>query len=92
MKHKSWRKQAPKTNPDRQIVAKKCGAAKCFLDPKRLGYPICSKTSCKPSCQGLRAAFSRARQQHKRKVARRALIQACHMACPWVRRKHTCVR
>ena len=92
MKRKSWRKKAPKTNPDRQITAQKCGAAKCFLDPKRLGYPICAKSSCKPSCQGLRAAYARARQRHKQKVARKALQRACRLSCTWTERHARCAR
>lgn len=90
-RQKSWRKQAPKTNPERIMVRQKCGV-KCFLMPKTLGFPICAKDSCALSCQGLRAAFSRARQTHRSKVARKALIKACHLKCAWTRRREHCER
>ena len=90
-KQRSWRKQAPRTNPERMMLHQRCGN-KCFLEPKRLAFPICPKTSCQPSCQGLRAAYARARQGHRPKVARGALIRACHMGCEWTERHARCSR
>ena len=91
MKTKSWRKQAPRTNPERRISYMKCGR-KCFLQPGTLAFPICPKKSCKISCQGLRAAYARARQTKRPKVARLALIKACHAKCTWTRRRGYCER
>ncbi len=88
---RSWRKQAPKTIRERIAVRDRCGG-KCFLQPGVMAFPICPKRSCKVSCQGLRAAYSRARQTHRQKVARAALIRACHMKCPWTKARGRCNR
>lgn len=57
----SWSKIAPKTKTQRKTVASKCGKKKCFLLPEKLKFPICNK-ECQVSCQGLRAAKTRAAQ------------------------------
>ena len=87
----SWRKQAPKTIRERGNLRNRCGG-KCFLQPKTLAFPICAKNSCKVSCDGLRAAYSRARQFRRSKVARLALIRACHMKCTWTKARGRCER
>ncbi len=84
---RGWRRSAPKTREDRRALAKSCGA-KCFLDPKRLKFPICPKCrgtscSCKPDCRALSAAYNRANQYGHRKVAAHALRLAKREGCRW---------
>jgi hypothetical protein len=80
----------PKTKSARKAIVNRCGN-RCFLLPGKLGFPVCDP-HCRPSCSGLRAAFSRAQQTGRGKVARRALIQACHMKCTWTKRRGRCER
>jgi hypothetical protein len=86
MKH--WR--GPKTKRARRAQAARCGS-KCFLQPKRLGFPVCD-AACKPSCAGLRAAFSRARQTHRPAVAKAATRLACKLSCSWTHAASRCER
>ena len=89
---KGWRRSAPKTVQERRTLAKRCGL-KAFLKPDRRdpGYstfPIMSKSSrsCKPDCVGLRTAYSRAKQYHHSRVARRAFSLAKRNGCDWTER------
>lgn len=84
----SWRRRVPKTKFERLSVKKRCGT-RCFLIPKTLGFPVCSKRSCKPDCRGLRAAYARARQTGRASVARKALRIAC-LRCSWTERHKRC--
>lgn len=62
---KGWDKSKPKKRSDRKKLSKRCGS-KCFLSPKDLKYPICSKSGdCAIQCSGLVAAKARS-AQHKR--------------------------
>ena len=54
-----WEEKKPKTPSERRELLKKCGRD-CFLDPERLAFPICNKRCC-VDCDGLRAAYVRAR-------------------------------
>jgi hypothetical protein len=88
---KPWRQKAPLTKSARQKLKSRCGS-KCFLKPETLAFPICPTTSCAPVCEGLLAAFVRAKQTGRRKVARMATIRACHMKCEWTAHKGRCER
>lgn len=77
---KAWKDLAPKTKEEREKMMKHCGPS-CFLDPDNLAYPICPKSnirkkSCKPTQQGIKAAYSRAIAVQNTKVialARKAM-------------------
>ena len=92
-----WRADAPRKPSDRQRVAERYGKARCFLRPEVLGYPVCDKRG-KVRCDGLRAAFSRAKQlvsrgvapTVSREVARKALRRACREKCAWTVRAARC--
>jgi len=82
----SWTRKAPTTKQRRSMPAR------CFADPKNKKYPVCpagkraSKTAlerAKPTCQGVEAAYERARQQKKPAVARRALRMKKQLGCRW---------
>lgn len=61
LKTKPWRSVEPTTKGQRGLMLKKCGPM-CFLDPENKKYPVCETSKCKPTCQGIRAAKSRAGQ------------------------------
>ena len=68
---KGWSKEAPSYR-ERRIMFRKCGK-KCFLGPaSQFSYPICKKKTCKISRKGLYAAYVRARQYKKTKIATQA--------------------
>ncbi len=48
---KTWKQMKPHNIKSRKNMYKKYGA-KCFLEPKRLKYPICNKYNGKPQCIG----------------------------------------
>ena len=52
----SWKKVKPHTIKSRKNVKTKYGN-KCFLDSRRLKYPICSKYSGKINCKGIYGAL-----------------------------------
>lgn len=69
---KGWASRAPKTKGEREALYARCGAA-AFLDPANRAYPVMAKSGpCVVDCKGLRAAKSRAGQQHKRKLRAKA--------------------
>lgn len=79
---KGWDKQKPKKISERRKMPKAC-----FLDPKGLKYPVCPKSTrgrAKPTCKGVLAAFSRARQQHNEVVAKRAVRLGDSLGCKWL--------
>ena len=73
----SWSKQAPTTKQRRKMPAR------CFADPKNKKYPVCPARSKTPTCQGVEAAYKRARQQYKPAVAKRALRMKTQLGCKW---------
>ncbi len=82
---RGWSKQEPSRVTTRRKMRKKCGSG-CFLEPKKLKYPICAKSGanvCKPSCKGMAAAFNRARQQGRNDIAKKALRRAKRFGCSW---------
>lgn len=80
---KGWRRRAPKTKREREALYARCGA-KAFLDPKNLKFPVMGKTGpCVPDCEGVRAAYSRAKQYRHRKAAGKAKRLGTRAACHW---------
>lgn len=86
-----WSKRAPSTRTARRALKAKCGTA-CFLQPRGDGgagaFPVCRKLTatrgkCVVDCQGLKAAFSRARQYGHARVAQKAVKAACRVGCAW---------
>jgi len=67
---KGWSKKAP-SYKQRTEMMKKCGR-KCFLGPKK-SFPICSKNTCKVNTKGVYAAYVRAREYKKTRIANKAL-------------------
>ena len=55
-KTEEWLARKPISSIDRKSLLDTCGES-CFLEPKGLKYPVCSKeNTCKIDCDGLRAA------------------------------------
>ena len=54
-KTKKWKNIKPHSNKSRKNLKTKYGN-RCFLDAKRMKYPICNKYTGNPECMGLRAA------------------------------------
>ena len=54
-KDKTWKNIKPHGNQSRKNMKQKYGN-KCFLEPRRMKYPICNKFNGKPECMGLSAA------------------------------------
>ncbi len=52
---KSWKNIKPHSVKSRKRVMQKYGSS-CFLEPKRLKYPLCNKYNGKKECVGYRAA------------------------------------
>ena len=52
---REWKNMKPHTEQSRKTMKRKYGS-RCFLEPKRMKYPICSKFTGKQECMGLRAA------------------------------------
>lgn len=67
---RGWKKEQPSYH-QRTMMLKKCGK-KCFLGSKK-SYPICKKNTCKVSSKGLYSAYIRARQYHKKNIAKKAV-------------------
>lgn len=55
LKKREWKNMKPHSNKSRINMKNKYGN-KCFLEPRRMKYPICSKFTGKQECMGLRAA------------------------------------
>lgn len=69
---KGWDKKKPKLRSERKKLSAKCGS-KCFLSPKDLKYPVCSKRgTCRVDCSGLVAAKARSSQNKRWDVYEKA--------------------
>lgn len=70
---RGWKRASVHTLGERRSLYKRCGS-KCFLEPKDLKYPICSRSSksCKPDCRGITSAYVRSRQYKNSRVSRSA--------------------
>jgi hypothetical protein len=80
---KGWRRRAPKTKRERDALYTRCGA-KAFLDPQRRKFPVMAKLGpCVPDCEGVRAAYARAKQYKYGKAAGKAKRLGVRAACRW---------
>ena len=81
---RGWIKSYPKIKSQRALLYHNCGS-KCFLEPKKLKYPICTKRSrtCKPDCRGILSAYKRSRQFKDIKTSRKASKIAKNQKCKW---------
>lgn len=68
---KGWKKSAPRKSSQRSRVKSRCGS-RCFLLPRKLKFPICSRNSCKINRKGVQSAYNRSRQYGYTSVARKA--------------------
>lgn len=78
-----WSKRSPKTKSERQKMPKAC-----FLAPGSRSYPICptgTRGRRVVDCEGTRAAYSRAKQYKKIKVAAKAKRVASRAGCKWAK-------
>lgn len=85
---KGWGYRVPKNRSQRQHVHNICGD-RCFLVPRTLGFPVCSKHQTRRHCRvdpgGLQAAYIRGLSTYQRtkkykykKVANQAFHQLHH--------------
>lgn len=81
---KGWRKLAPKIPSERRALLARCGT-KAFLDPRKLKFPIMAKKGpCVADCEGLRAAYARAKQYRHPTAAAKAKRLGKRAKCHWV--------
>lgn len=66
---KGWKRENPNQH-QRTVMLNKCGK-KCFLG-RRKSFPICKKNTCTVSKKGVYAAYVRARQTKRNRVAKKA--------------------
>jgi hypothetical protein len=66
---RGWKKESPGRH-QRTVMLKKCGK-KCFLGTKK-SFPICKKNTCAVSKKGVYAAYVRARQTKRNRIAKKA--------------------
>jgi len=66
---KGWKRENP-SQRERTVMLKKCGK-KCFLGTKK-SFPICKKNTCAVSKKGVYAAYLRARQTKRSRIAKKA--------------------
>ncbi len=66
---RGWKRENPNQR-QRTVMLKKCGK-KCFLGTRK-SFPICKKNTCTVSKKGVYAAYVRARQTKRNRVASKA--------------------
>jgi hypothetical protein len=66
---RGWKRENPNQR-QRTVMLKKCGK-KCFLGTRK-SFPICKKNTCSVSKKGVYAAYVRARQTKRNRVASKA--------------------
>jgi len=81
-----WKERKP-IGYQREEMLKKYGP-ECFLRPETLSYPVCNRKTGKYDCDGLRAAYVRARQQHDHEIEERAIKVAKKLKCEWAVKRH----
>jgi len=81
-----WKERKP-IGYQREEMLKKHGP-ECFLRPETLSYPVCNRKTGKYDCDGLRAAYVRARQQHDHEIEERAIKIAKKLKCGWAIKRH----
>lgn len=88
----------PKTKKQREVMARHC-QSDCFLVPEALKYPVCTKSSCKINCDGVRAARNQAtivlnrtslkNPKESKAQAKKALVKANALGkkhCDWTQK------
>jgi hypothetical protein len=86
---KAWKSRTAMRVEEREAMHAR--APGCFLKPKEMKYPVCSKGGSKPTCEGLLAARRRAILNRDRKVRRKAESMALTMGCGWALRSEKLV-
>jgi hypothetical protein len=66
---RGWKRENPNQH-QRTVMLKKCGK-KCFLGTRK-SFPICKKNTCAVSRKGVYAAYVRARQTKRNRIASKA--------------------
>jgi hypothetical protein len=66
---KGWKRERPSQH-QRTVMLKRCGK-KCFLGTKK-SFPVCKKNTCSVSKKGVYAAYVRARQTKRNRIAQKA--------------------
>jgi len=66
---RGWKRENPNQH-QRTVMLKKCGK-KCFLGTRK-SFPICKKNTCTVSKKGVYAAYVRARQTKRNRIASKA--------------------
>lgn len=66
---RGWKRENPNQR-QRTIMLKKCGK-KCFLGTRK-SFPICKKNTCTVSKKGVYAAYVRARQTKRNRIANKS--------------------
>lgn len=90
---KGWSRAAPRRVPQKLRLFRRCGRG-AFLafnkhDPAASGFPIvAARGGCKPDCRGLRAAYARARQFGRSRIASAAKRRAVSAGCSWAGDRH----
>ncbi len=97
LESRKWKEVCPYTLKEREEVEEKFGSY-CFLDSDNLKFPVCDKYTGCISCEGLKAARSRAnllynkfkskdvdKANHYKEIADRAELLADVFGCSWVR-------
>lgn len=80
-----YKKSELKLRSQRRRKLERCGKG-CFLMPKEMKFPICSKNSCAVDCKALLAAKIRAKQWGYSQVGRAADRIARLRKCRWTKR------
>lgn len=67
-----WRQLAPRSQNERRALLTTCGPH-CFLDPRNLKFPVCSKQmDCVIQCAGIDSASVRAGQYKYEKILKKS--------------------
>lgn len=67
---RGWKHRKP-TLHQRTLQLKRCKHNQCFLGPEK-SYPICNPGTCTRNKKGVHSAYMRARQYHRRTIAKKA--------------------
>ena len=88
-KKKLWRNIKPHTEKERKRVLKKYGK-KCYLDSKRMKYPICNKNTGEVDCKGLNAALYYVNLNISRKLKPKKKYKNLHKKIIKTKKKYKC--
>ena len=86
---RGWKRMSPHKGRERNLIYQKCGS-KCFLEPSKLGFPICKsyrkksgRMSCLPDSKAVLSAYRRAKQWKHESTARKAVSIAKERKFDW---------